>query len=220
MKDMKNGEKMDTSNIEVNTQSSIKIKFDKIVYFDPYKIESNIHDADIIFITHNHYDHMDIESIEKIKNDNTIIVAPKSMEEIIKNIEFKEYVFLNPNEEISIGSINVKTIPAYNISKTFHPKENNWLGYIITYNNVSYYIAGDTDKTDENEKVKCDIAFIPIGGHFTMDVNEAAELIKIIQPIIVVPIHYGSIIGNPNDGKRLNELLLDTNIEVIEKLKF
>ena len=211
---------MDVNNIEVNTQSSIKMTFDKTIYFDPYKIEDNKHDADIIFITHNHYDHMDSESIEKIKNNNTIIVAPGSMEEVIKKIEFSDYIFLNTSDEINIYNFNVKAITAYNISKTFHPKENNWLGYIITYNNVSYYIAGDTDKTPENEKVKCDIAFIPIGGHFTMNVSEASELIRVINPKIVVPIHYGSIIGNPSDGKKLKELLSDTNIEVIEKLNF
>lgn len=211
---------MNISNVEINTQSSIRLKLDKTIYFDPYKIEDDRHDADIIFITHNHYDHMDDESIKKVKNDNTIIVAPKSMEEVIKNIRFKDYIYLNPNEEININSINVRTVPAYNLNKTFHPKENNWLGYIITYNNVSYYIAGDTDKTTENEKIKCDIAFIPIGGHFTMNVNEAAALIRIINPKIVIPIHYGSIIGDVEDGKRLKESLSDTNIEVIEKLKF
>lgn len=211
---------MNIDNIEVNTQSSIKMIFDKIIYFDPYKIEDEKHDADIIFITHNHYDHMDNESINKIKNDNTIIVAPKTMEDIIRNIEFKKYVFLNPNEEINIDNFNIKTIPAYNIEKTFHPRENNWLGYIVTYNDISYYIAGDTDKTIDNEKVKCDVAFIPIGGHFTMDVTESSELIRIINPKIVIPIHYGSIIGDPSDGKKLKELLSDTNIEVIEKLSF
>lgn len=211
---------MDISNIEVNTQSSIKLMFNKIVYFDPYKIEGNLHDADIIFITHNHYDHMDVESINKIKNNNTIIVAPRSMEDVIKNIDFRDYIFLNPSDEINIDGFNIKAIPAYNISKMFHPRENNWLGYIITYNNISYYIAGDTDKTIENEKVKCDVALTPIGGHFTMDVNEAAELIRIINPKIVIPIHYGSIIGTPRDGKRLKEKLFDTNIEVIEKLHF
>lgn len=211
---------MSISNIEVNTQSSIKIVFDKIIYFDPYKIEESIHDADIIFITHNHYDHMDSESIEKIKNDNTIIVAPKSMKGLIEKLSFKDYIFLEPNEEINIDNFNIKAIPAYNITKTFHPKENGWVGYIITYNNISYYIAGDTDKTIDNENVKCDVALISIGGHFTMDVNEANELIRIINPKIVIPIHYGSIIGNPSDGKKLRELLSDTNIEVIEKLRF
>ena len=211
---------MNTNNIEVNTQSSIKLTLDKIIYFDPYKIEDNKHDADIIFITHNHYDHMDNESIEKVKNENTIIVAPKSMAEIIKNIEFRDYIFLNPGDDINIDNINVKAIPAYNIEKAFHPRENNWLGYIVTYNNISYYVAGDTDKTEDNEKVKCDIALIPIGGHFTMDVLEASELIRIINPSVVIPIHYGSIIGDILDGKKLADILSDTNIEVIEKLKF
>ena len=211
---------MNLDNIIVNTQSSIKMIFDKTIYFDPFKIDSSMNDADIIFITHEHYDHFDIDSINKVKSSNTTIIAPKSMENDIKNIEFKNYIFLNPNEEINLGDINIKTIPAYNIDKKFHPKNSNWLGYIITYNNVTYYIAGDTDKTPDNEKVKCDVAFIPIGSYYTMDVTEAAELLKIINPKVVVPIHYGSIIGTPNDGKKLRTLLAGTNIEVVEKLFF
>ena len=209
---------MNTNNITVNTQSSIKIVFDKIIYFDPFKIEEDVHDADIIFITHNHYDHMDIDSINKVKNDNTIIVAPASMKSIIEKISFKEYIYLNPFDEKNIDNIVIKTIPAYNINKEFHPRTNNWLGYVVTINNVTYYIAGDTDKTKEAESVKCDIALIPIGGHFTMNTDEAAELIKIISPKIVIPTHYGSIIGNITDGKKLKESLSDTNIAVIEKL--
>ena len=142
------------------------------------------------------------------------------MKEVISKMEFKDYIYLDPNEEINIDNISIKTIPAYNINKEFHPRENNWLGYIVTYNNITYYIAGDTDKTKEAESVVCDIAFIPIGGYFTMDVNEAAELVKTINPKIVIPIHYGSIIGDKEDGKRLKECLSDTNIEVIEKLYF
>ncbi|MBQ1813039.1 MAG: MBL fold metallo-hydrolase [Bacilli bacterium] len=207
---------MNIDNIEVNTQSSIKIILDKIIYFDPYKIEDNKHDADIIFITHNHYDHMDINSINKIKNENTIIIAPQTMKDTIDKIEFKDYIYLNPNENIDIDNINIKTIPAYNIEKSFHPRKNNWLGYIITFNSISYYIAGDTDKTKESESVKCDIALIPIGGYYTMDVEEATELIKIIKPKIVIPTHYGSIVGNIDAGKKLrNNLYGITN--VIEK---
>jgi L-ascorbate metabolism protein UlaG (beta-lactamase superfamily) len=209
---------MNTDNIMINTQSSIKLALDKVIYFDPFKIEENINDADIIFITHDHYDHLDVESINKVKKQNTIIVAPKTMEEEIKKIEFKDYILLNPNEEITIGNINIQTIPAYNIDKPFHPKSNGWLGYIINVNNILYYIAGDTDKTKEAENVRCDIALIPIGGHFTMDVNEATELIKIINPKVVIPTHYGSIVGDINDGKRLKDNLSDTTIKVIEKL--
>ena len=211
---------MKLENIEVNTQSSMRMEFDKVIYFDPYKIDCEKHDADIIFITHNHYDHMDSDSINKIKNESTIIVAPETMKDVVSSIECKDYIFLNQNEEISIDSIKIKTIPAYNIQKPFHPRSNNWLGYIITYNDISYYIAGDTDKTKEAEAVECDVAIVPIGGHYTMDVNEATELIKAINPKVVIPTHYGSIIGDANDGKILKDNLSDTNIEVIEKLKF
>ena len=209
---------MNTNNIEINTQSSIKITLDKILYFDPFQIKEETHDADIIFITHSHYDHMDFESINKVKNANTIIVAPESIKDELDNIEFKDYIYLNPNDEISVENINIKTIPAYNISKPFHPRENNWLGYVVTYNNITYYVAGDTDKTKESENVKCDIALIPIGGHFTMDANEATELVKTINPQVVIPTHYGSIVGDKLDGNKLKDNLKDNSIEVIEKL--
>ena len=208
------------NNIEINTQSSIRMVLNKVIYFDPYLISEERHDADIIFITHNHYDHMDVDSINKVKNDQTIVVAPNSMEEVISQIEFFDYIFMSPYDMVNIDDISIKAIPAYNNNKPFHPRENNWLGYVITYNNEAYYVAGDTDVTEDNKQVKCDIALIPIGGHFTMDVNEASELIKVINPKIVIPTHYGSIIGDKDDGKRLKELLSDTNIEVIEKLNF
>ena len=211
---------MNTDYIEINTQSSIKLNLDKKIYFDPYKIENGYHDADIIFITHDHFDHMDIISIDQVKNENTIVVVPKSMKEVIDHTPFKEYFYLEPFDEINIENIHIKAVPAYNIEKNFHPKQNNWLGYLVTINNVTYYIAGDTDVTPENKNVECDVAFIPIGGHFTMDVSEAAELIKIINPKLVIPIHYGSIIGDKSDFSKLKELLSNTNIEIIEKLYF
>ena len=209
---------MNVDNILVNTQSSIRISLDIILYFDPYKINEEKHDADIIFITHDHYDHFDIDSINNVKNDNTVVVAPASMKNDVDNISFKDYIYLNPYDEINIDNIIVSTVPSYNINKSFHPKSNNWLGYIVTYNNIKYYIAGDTDKTSDNEKVNCDIAFIPIGGTYTMNVDEAVELVKIINPKVVIPIHYGSIVGNKNDGKKLKEKLNSYSVEVIEKL--
>ena len=114
---------------------------------------------------------------------------------------------VNPNEEYEILGYKVKTIPSYNINKKFHPKENKYVGYIITINNEDIYIAGDTDKTEEMANVECDIALIPIGGTFTCTYEEAATFINKIKPKYVIPIHYGSIVGSLSDGEKFQKLI-------------
>lgn len=116
-------------------------------------------------------------------------------------------ITVEPNKEYVVEGIKFKTIPAYNTNKTFHPKGNDWVGYIITINNIRYYIAGDTDITEENKKVKCDVAFVPVGGTYTMDFKEAAQLINEIQPKIAIPIHYGSVVGTNQDATDFVKLL-------------
>ena len=196
-------------NIEVLYHSSIKICKEKIIYIDPYKIDKNYNDADIIFITHNHYDHYSEEDINKVKKLQTVIIAPKQLlNKLLKNGFNQDYIItVNPNEENMVEGIKFKTLPAYNINKQFHPKENGWLGYIIEIEGVRYYIAGDTDITEENKKVKCDVAFVPVGGTYTMDYKEAANLINEIKPKIAVPIHYGSIVGTKKDAISFMKLL-------------
>ena len=194
-------------NIEVLIHSSIKFSKDIIIYFDPYKINKDYHDADIIFITHSHYDHYSPLDIKKVIKDNTIIVCPKDVKEELLKLNIKNIIEVVPNKDYEVLNIKFKTIPAYNINKNFHPKENNWIGYLINYNNVKYYIAGDTDITEENKNIICDVAFVPIGGTFTMDYKEAANLINEIQPKIAVPTHYGLIVGNKDDGIKFSKLL-------------
>ena len=195
------------NNIEVLIHSSIKFSKDIIIYFDPYKINKDYHDADIIFITHSHYDHYSPLDIKKVIKDNTIIVCPKDVKEELLKLNIKNIIEVVPNKDYEVLNIKFKTIPAYNINKNFHPKENNWVGYLINYNNVKYYIAGDTDITEENKNIICDVAFVPIGGTFTMDYKEAANLINEIQPKIAVPTHYGLIVGNKDDGIKFSKLL-------------
>lgn len=194
-------------NIEVLIHSSIKFSKDIIIYFDPYKINKDYHDADIIFITHSHYDHYSPLDIKKVIKDNTIVVCPKDVKEELLKLNIKNIIEVVPNKDYEVLNIKFKTIPAYNINKNFHPKENNWVGYLINYNNVKYYIAGDTDITEENKNIICDVAFVPIGGTFTMDYKEAASLINEIQPKIAVPTHYGLIVGNKDDGIKFSKLL-------------
>ncbi|CCZ18601.1 predicted Zn-dependent hydrolases of the beta-lactamase fold [Clostridium sp. CAG:780] len=232
-------------NIEVLYHSSIRINKEKIIYIDPFKIDRNFNDADIIFITHDHYDHYSEEDIEKVINENTTIIIPEDNdadivfithdhydhyseedidkvinenttiiipEELLtkllrKGINKNAIITVEPNKEYVVEGIKFKTIPAYNTNKTFHPKGNDWVGYIITINNIRYYIAGDTDITEENKKVKCDVAFVPVGGTYTMDFKEAAQLINEIQPKIAIPIHYGSVVGTNQDATDFVKLL-------------
>jgi L-ascorbate metabolism protein UlaG (beta-lactamase superfamily) len=207
--------------IDLISQSALRIKTNdnKIIYFDPFNIDSDVK-GDYIFITHPHYDHYSPEDITKIKKDTTKIVAPLELKSNLIELGFTKdnIILVEPNKNYIVDTIEFSTIPAYNIIKPFHPKRNNWIGYIVTYNNISYYVAGDTDKTEDNEKVHCDVALVPIGGHYTMDVKEATELVKIINPKVVIPTHYGSIVGSLEDGNKLKDNLSDTNIEVIQKL--
>lgn len=197
-------------NINVLCHSAIRLEIDnKIIYIDPYSLTSNANDADLIFITHDHYDHFSIEDIKKAEKSNTIFIIPESMlENAIKSgIKENRIIKIKPNQNYKYENLKIETIPAYNVNKKFHPKENNWVGYLIEYNNVVYYIAGDTDITNENKKVKCDIAFVPIGGTYTMNYKEAAKLINEIKPKFVVPIHYGKIVGTKQDVLNFEKLL-------------
>ena len=196
-------------NIEVLYHSSIKISKNKVIYIDPFKIDKNYNDADIVFITHDHFDHYSEEDIDKVINENTTIIIPEELLTKIlrKGINKNAVITVESNKEYMVQGIKFETIPAYNTNKTFHPKENDWVGYIITLDGIRYYIAGDTDITEENRKVKCDVAFVPVGGTYTMDFKEAAQLINEIQPKIAVPIHYGSVVGTKQDATDFIKLL-------------
>ena len=196
-------------NIEVLYHSSIRINKEKTIYIDPFKIDRNYNDADIVFITHDHYDHYSEEDIDKVINENTTIIIPEELltKLLRKGINKNAIITVEPNKNYMVQGIKFETISAYNTNKTFHPKENGWVGYIIIINGIRYYIAGDTDITEENKKVKCDVAFVPVGGTYTMDFKEAAQLINEIQPKIAIPIHYGSVVGTNQDATDFVKLL-------------
>lgn len=190
-------------NIEVLCHSSIRISKGKTIYIDPFHIRKQYNDADIILITHSHYDHFSEDDIEKVMKSGTKIYVTNDLFEKTKKLGFYEnnITIVKPNETYYEADIEIKTIRAYNTNKQFHSIENNWVGYILKINNIVYYIAGDTDITDENEKVKCDIAFIPVGGTYTMNAKEAAILMNKIKPKIAIPTHYGEIVGTKQDAE-------------------
>lgn len=180
------------NNIYVNTRSSIKITGSKIIYFDPLELKESPKDADIIFVTHEHYDHFSPEDIRKIIKDDTKVIVPVSMLDMVKEkcAEVKHLYGILPGQSEECEGVKYQGIPAYNIGKAFHPKERNWVGYLVEMDGETYYAMGDTDLMPEAESVEADVIFVPVGGKYTMDADEAAAFVNQKPRGLVVPIHY------------------------------
>ena len=191
----------------VNTHSSIQIDD---LYFDPYGIVKNKNDARFIFITHTHYDHLSIESLKRVANNDTIFVATKDAKSQLEPHFDNKIIYVKPYEEIALGDMQVEVLPAYNLNKDFHKKKNGWVGYKITKDGTTYAVLGDTDNIPELQTLTCDVLFVPIGGTYTMDPAEAAALANAITPKLVVPTHYGTVVGSKQNEKKFLKLLNKT----------
>lgn len=200
--------------IELLRHDSIRILFDtKKIYIDPYGIQESNQDADIVLISHSHYDHLSIEDIGKIAVKKTPIICSLDAVASLKKAGYTSVFGMKPNEFNTIQGIDIKTIPAYNLGKEFHPKKNQWLGFIIQLGDYKVYFAGDTDITEEAKQVKCDIALLPVSGTYVMTSSEAADLAAAIRPpIAAIPMHFGAIIGGMEDAERFVKLCIEKGV--------
>lgn len=206
--------------------SGFLIKNSRVIYIDPYNIKEENEKADLILITHSHYDHCSVADIKKIVKEGTRIILPADCQSKITRFKIPIKIeIIEPGHEIDFGNIGISAIPAYNIDKHFHPKEESWIGYLIKMNDVVIYHAGDTDVipemrnlTGHNQKEKKFVALLPVGGRFTMNSEEAAESAKLIKPFLAIPMHYGSIIGTEDDAAEFVQLCKESNINA-ETLK-
>lgn len=213
------------TNISINARSSIRIEGSKNIYFDPFKISADKHDADIIFVTHEHYDHYSPEDIQKVANAKTILVVPDSMKQILTEEIiglFADIKFVKAEEAgtaLMIDDVVVKWVRAYNIDKPFHTKERDWVGYILILDGETYFVTGDTDGNEDNSNVKCDVLFVPCGGKYTFDAKEAAEFTYKIMPRKVIPTHYTDVPGESEIGElfkqTLEKMTKDIEIQVM-----
>lgn len=202
--------------------SGFLVRNHKVIYIDPYNLKENSEKADLILLTHSHYDHCSIADIKNITKEGTKIVLTADSQSKITRLETPiDIHIVEPNQELTFGELKIATIPSYNLDKTFHAQGEGWVGYLIKMNDILIYHAGDCDLIPEMQRLtgykqpdKKFIALLPIGGKFTMNVEEAAEAAKLIKPSLAIPIHYGSIIGNKEDAEEFASLCKKEGIEV------
>jgi L-ascorbate metabolism protein UlaG (beta-lactamase superfamily) len=199
---------------------TFRIKGSQVIYIDPYKVTKH-DEANIVLISHEHFDHLSIDDLNKVIMPGTTIVASPLCKDGLQGVKVKEIRFLDPGGKYTVGKVEVEGVPAYNLNKfrepgkVFHPKGEKRLGFIIKMDGTSVYFAGDTDCIPEMKSIRCDIALLPVSGTYVMTAEEAAEAAKIISPKIAVPMHYGAIVGSDADAKKFKSLVKNCQVEII-----
>ena len=193
-------------NITINSHSSIRIAAPDgpVMYVDPFHLSAEPHDADIVLVTHPHFDHFSPDDIERVRKDDTVFVMPMDMfltedakiRGALDALDFTDSFGMEPDKAIEIMGVLIESVPSYNVNKPNHLKEFGWIGYLLTIGDTHVYVAGDTDVNDDVLAVRCDIAMIPAGGTYTTDAKEAAGLVNAIGPEVAIPTHYGDIVGS------------------------
>jgi len=192
---------------------SFRIDGSRTLYFDPFQIEGGP-GADLIFISHDHFDHCSPEDVEKIRKENTVIITEKDSARKLKG----DIRVLKPGENREVEGVKIEAVPAYNTDKDFHPRKNGWLGFIVEMDGVRVYHAGDTDFVPEMNGIKVDIALLPVSGTYVMTAKQAVAAAKAIRPSAAIPMHYGAIVGDEKDAFAFQKALAGVvEVTVLQK---
>jgi L-ascorbate metabolism protein UlaG (beta-lactamase superfamily) len=199
---------------------TFKIAGSKVIYTDPFKVTKS-DEADIVLLSHEHFDHLSLEDLNKVIFPGSTILASPLCKDGLKGVKVKGLHYMDPGGKHTVGKVEVESVPAYNINKfrepghVFHPKEENRLGFVLTMDGTTVYFAADTDFIPEMKSIKCDIALLPVSGTYVMTAEEAAEAAVAINPKIAVPMHYGAIVGSVADAKKFKSLVKNCQVEII-----
>ena len=192
------------------------------VYIDPYQLASKYqkkNDADVVLLTHDHFDHLSTDDLKQIINNNTSILSATECVEKLAGLKVKEISGIKPGEKSIIKGLTIEAVPAYNINKKFHPKSDGKVGFIIRINEKRIYHAGDADLIPEMESVDPDIALVPVSGTYVMTAEEAAKAVnELIRPKkVVIPMHYNAVVGTEEDAKKFKKLVNVCKVEILSK---
>jgi L-ascorbate metabolism protein UlaG (beta-lactamase superfamily) len=180
------------------------------IYIDPWKLPADAPKADVILITHSHFDHYSAEDIAKIEKPTTVFVAPA---DVSSQLPGKHVVTAAPGGSYQAGALKVTAVAAYNTNKVFHPKANGWVGYVVTLSTGQrIYHAGDSDVTPEMQAVQTDVALMPSGGTYTMTAAEVAAAANVFKPAVLIPMHWGDIVGSRGDADGVAKAFAGTTV--------
>ncbi len=175
---------------------------DRTLVFDPYQIRDPAA-ADLVLVTHPHYDHCSPADIDRVRRAETVIVTEAESAGKLQG----DVRVMAPGDRIQVGPVVIEAVPAYNLDKKFHPRARNWLGFVVTLDGTRIYHAGDTDLIPEMAEIKCDIALLPVSGTYVMTADEAIEAVRRIRPRVAIPMHYDTLVGTRADADRFKEAL-------------
>ena len=204
-----------TTHIHWLGHDAFRIDGPPIVYFDPFQLGEAGPRADLILITHDHFDHCSPDDLAKVRGPKTVVAGPKEVAAKLKG----SVEVLAAGETKELAGIEVRAVPAYNVNKKFHPKKDGKIGFVISLGGKTYYHAGDTDRIPEMNGLAPDVALLPVSGTYVMTADEAADAARSLKARVVIPMHYGSIVGSDADAAKLARLLTGSGIEVVIKKK-
>jgi L-ascorbate metabolism protein UlaG (beta-lactamase superfamily) len=199
---------------------TFRVAGSKLIYTDPFKV-SKEDQADIVLLSHEHFDHLSLDDLAKVCTPETTIVASPSCKGGLQKVKAKEQHFIEPGMKQNVGQVAIEAVAAYNVNKfrepgkPFHPKDAKGVGFVFEMDGTRVYYAGDTDFIPEMKFIQCDIALLPVSGTYVMTVEEAAKAAKTINPKIAVPMHYAAIVGTEDDAKKFKSMVTNCEVQIV-----